>query len=98
MTAAPAACPGFPREPPSTWTTTFTPRWSAILAVQGGEVSVRSTAAAIADHALRRRRGGRATLAAFALAAIEDDRHIRIIGVVGGERVKELPFKFPWDH
>ena len=86
ITAAAAAGPGLPRAPPSTWTTTFT---AARLGVRGErcEVAGHARAAPVAHLAHAAATAG---LAALLLAAVDDDGHVGVILVVGGELVVEL--------
>src|SRR5215217_1406030 len=86
ITAAAAAGPGLPRAPPSTWTTTFT----------GGNLGVRRERCEVAGHARAppvahlTHATAAAGLPAFLLAAVDDDRHVGVVLVVGSELLVEL--------
>src|SRR5215212_4511403 len=80
-TAAAAAGPGLPREPPSTWTTTLTPGAAPSgfdVAGDGRELARHPRPPPIADLALAAR-GAAAGLAALALAPIDDHGDVGIV-------------------
>ena len=60
---------------------------SVALARERGELPGHAAAAAVAQDALRGRRRGAPRPAALALAALDDDRHVGVVGVVGGEHL-----------
>src|SRR3954447_21973655 len=94
-TAAAAAGPGVPREPPSTWTT----RRKQLLRVDRRELARDAAPPPVADRPLLGGLGvdggGRAPLA---LAPVDDDLHVRVIVVVVGELVVELVRHLLGDH
>src|SRR5215210_7531735 len=97
-TAAAAAGPGFPREPPSTWTTTLTPGAAPSgfdVARDRRELARHARPPAIADLALAAAVADRATLA---LAAVDDHRDVGVVLVVGGEPLVQLVLEGLWHH
>src|SRR3954447_21286099 len=86
LTTAPIpAGPGFPRAPPSTWTTSF------LIAFEGRwEGAGRPSLAAVADHAALVVHGALGAAAVRALATVDDDGHVRVVLVVGDHLVVEL--------
>src|SRR3954452_20705886 len=89
-TAAAAAGPGLPREPPSTWTTTLTPGAAPSdfdVAGVGRYRPRHASPPAIADLALAARGARRAALA---LAEIDDHRDVGVVLVVRRELVIQL--------
>src|SRR4051812_24108726 len=97
-TAAAAAGPGLPREPPSTWTTTLTLGAAPSgfdVAGNGRELARHARPPAVADLSLAARVADRAALA---LAAIEDDGDVRVVLVVGRELVIQLGREGLWNH
>src|SRR3954449_956120 len=97
-TAAAAAGPGLPREPPSTWTTTLTPGAAPSdfdVAGDGRELARHARPPAIAALALAARV---AHGAALALAAIDDHRDVGVVLVVGRELVVQLGREGLWNH
>src|SRR3954449_994670 len=97
-TAAAAAGPGLPREPPSTWTTTLTPGATPSgfdVAGDGRGLAGHAPPPTVADLALAARITDRAALA---LAAIDDHRDVRVVLVVRGELVVQLGREGLWNH
>src|SRR3954452_5630058 len=97
-TAAAAAGPGLPREPPSTWTTTLTSGAAPSdfdVAGDGRELARHARPPAVADLALA---AGVADRPALALAAIDDHRDVRVVLVVGRELVVQLGREGLWNH
>src|SRR4051794_23816950 len=84
-TAAAAAGPGLPRAPPSTWTTTFT---GSVRDIDRRELARHAAAAPV--PALAHAAAGGAGRASRRLATIDDDRHVRVVLVVGHHLVVEL--------
>src|SRR3954447_19181281 len=82
-TAPTAAGPGLPRAPPSTWTRSLTE-------LHRREVPRDARAAAIAGRAAGGFGLAHTTIAPLPLAPVDDDRHVRVVGVVGDELVVEL--------
>src|SRR3954452_2755607 len=98
MTAAAAAGPGLPREPPSTWTTTLTPGAAPSdfdVAGDGRELARHARPPAVADLTLA---AGVADRPTFALAAVDDDRDVGVVLVVGRELVVQLGREGLWNH
>src|SRR3954452_23341067 len=77
-TAAAAAGPGFPRAPPSTWTTTFTVLPDSLVGVDRRELAGHAGPAAVAAGALLAVLG-LAPRTALGLAPVDDDLHIRVV-------------------
>src|SRR4051812_9031611 len=94
-TAAAAAGPGLPREPPSTWTT----RRTVLVRVDRRKLAGDAAPAPVADRPLLGLLGCFARCrAALALAPVDDDLHVRVVGVVIGELVIELVGHLLGDH
>src|SRR4051794_6270622 len=88
-TAATAAGPGFPRAPPSTWTTIF--RDPSVTRHYGRERAGHAVVPAVARFALLLELAGiLAGAAVGALAAVDDDFHVGVVLVVLDHAVVEL--------
>ena len=66
--------------------------------MQCGEVSAGPPAATIAKLTLSLHVAGRgAPPTSRARAAVDDHRHVRLIGVVGRQLIEQLALEFAWD-
>ena len=96
-TAAPAAGPGFPREPPSTWMTSFTPRCVGDPSpCSAAKLSAGAPPAAVAQLAPLRLHAGSdgSRLRRSRLATVDDDRDVGLVGVVRAQRLEQLVLEF----